>query len=225
MIHYGKHLILTGNLIIHTKIKTGDIMLKVAHLQKSFNHKVVLEDASFDVQLGQVIHISGENGSGKSTIFKIIAKIIKPDAGQVQMTEDSVIGALIENPGFLEFESGLTNLKFLAQLNKRYDENKVKQLMTDFGLNPNSNRSVAKYSLGMRQKLGIIQAIMEEQNIILLDEPTRGLDQESLAHFVQLVNQLRSDNKLVVIASHDFQAGLKYDFKYRLKDGVLRSED
>lgn len=199
-------------------------MLKIKNVKKEFNHEPVLRDVSFEGKPGQVIHILGENGSGKSTIFKIITGIIEATSGKISIAKGSNIGALIENPGFLEFETGLTNLKFLAQLNKNYQEKTVKKLMNDFGLDPNSHRSVAKYSLGMRQKLGIIQAIMEEQDIILLDEPTRGLDSASLEHFVSLIDGLRKQNKLVIIASHDFPEGLIFDLSYKLKDGVLTSE-
>lgn len=199
-------------------------MLEINHLQKNFNDQVVLKDVSLTGQPGQLIHISGENGSGKSTIFKIITGIIKPDKGNIAIAPQKTIGALIENPGFLEFESGLTNLKFLAKLNHHYDEKKIKKLMSDFGLNPENKRAVSKYSLGMRQKLGIIQAIMEKQSIILLDEPTRGLDQESLKHFATLVTQLKEEGKLVIIASHSFDHDLSYDAWYRLTDGVLIRE-
>lgn len=199
-------------------------MLEINHLQKKFNDQVVLKDISLTGKQGQLIHISGENGSGKSTIFKIIAHIIKPDKGNITVAPQNTIGALIENPGFLEFESGLTNLKFLAKLNHHYDEKKIKELMSDFGLNPENKRAVSKYSLGMRQKLGIIQAIMEKQSIILLDEPTRGLDQESLKHFATLVTQLKEEGKLVIIASHSSDHDLSYDAWYRLTDGVLIRE-
>ncbi|MBS9335288.1 ABC transporter ATP-binding protein [Fructobacillus sp. M1-13] len=200
-------------------------MLEVNQLQKSFHDEIVLQDISFSGQPGQVIHISGENGSGKSTIFKIIARILKADSGEIHYDSETTIGALIENPGYLEFETGLTNLSFLAKLNHNEDLEKIRRLMADFGLDPDNKRAVSKYSLGMRQKLGIIQAIMEDQNIVLLDEPTRGLDRASLNHFVELVQQLKDENKLVIIASHDFQAGMPYDKTYRLIDGVLQSEE
>lgn len=199
-------------------------MLEIKNLHKVFNEETVLKDIELTAQAGQLIHISGENGSGKSTIFKIIAGILKADEGVVSIDQNATIGALIENPGFLEFESGFSNLKFLAKLNKNYDADKIKHLMADFGLKPDSRRAVSKYSLGMRQKLGIIQAIMEDQTIVLLDEPTRGLDKDSVQHFINLVTALKAQGKLVIIASHDFQQNLPYDACYRLEYGVLTRE-
>ena len=101
--------------------------------------------------------------------------------------------ALIENPGFLEFESMMTNLKFLANLNNRFDQSYTLQLVKQFGLNPTNRQAISKYSVGMRQKVGIIQAVMEHQSLILLDEPTRGLDKASIEQFIVLIDALIND--------------------------------
>lgn len=196
-------------------------MLKVNHLAKSFKSKTVLNNVSFEAEKGQLVHISGANGSGKSTLFKIIAKVLLPDSGDVTMIESETIGALIENPGFLEFETGLVNLRFLAKLNHNYDEKKVFALMEKFSLDPNDKQPVSKYSVGMRQKLGIIQAVMENQSIILLDEPTRGLDTDSIDQFIDLLKTLQTENKLIIVASHDYIEGIKYDVLFTLKNGLL----
>lgn len=164
-----------------------------------------------------------KNGSGKSTIFKIITNILKADAGQVELAENDYVGALIENPGFLEYESGLENLKFLGNLNHNYDEQVAMKLMEKFDLDPNDLQAVSKYSIGMRQKLGIIQAVMENQNIVLLDEPTRGIDKEGVATFVKLLDELKQEKRAVIIASHDEIPGLKYDRELLLKNGELAS--
>ncbi|MBP2057384.1 ABC-2 type transport system ATP-binding protein [Lactobacillus colini] len=199
-------------------------MLNVKNLSKSFGKKEVLRKVSFSLKPGERLHIIGKNGSGKSTIFKIITGILKQNSGTVELGEQDTIGALIENPGFLEYESGIENLKFLANLNNNYNEEKVKQLMEEFFLDPNDPQAVKKYSVGMRQKLGIIQAIMENQNIILLDEPTRGIDKESIQVFVDILTKLKNQNRSVIIASHDDIPGLAYDQELKLQDGVLISE-
>ncbi|KMT23626.1 ABC transporter ATP-binding protein [Melissococcus plutonius] len=170
---------------------------------------------------GQLIHISGINGSGKSTLFKIITGLIAADQGTVKIDNEDIIGALIENPGFLEYENAMTNLKFLGNLNKRFNQTKVIDLMNQFELSPNGQQSVSKYSVGMRQKLGIIQAVMEDQNIILLDEPTRGLDANGIKQFIILLETLKKENKSVIVASHDYIEGLVYNKSLNLKNGQL----
>ena len=196
-------------------------MLEVNHIAKPFKGNTVLTDVSLQVKAGQLIHISGANGSGKSTLFKIITKLLEPDHGSVRIGKDDVIGALIENPGFLEFESMMTNLKFLANLNNRFDQSYTLQLVKQFGLNPTNLQAISKYSVGMRQKVGIIQAVMEHQSLILLDEPTRGLDKASIEQFIVLIDALINDGKSVMIASHDDVPGLMYDLALRLEDGRL----
>ncbi|MEI5840611.1 ABC transporter ATP-binding protein [Lacticaseibacillus rhamnosus] len=196
-------------------------MFEVNHIAKSFKGNPVLTDVSLQVKAGQLIHISGANGSGKSTLFKIITKLLEPDHGSVRIGKDDVIGALIENPGFLEFESMMTNLKFLANLNNRFDQSYTLQLVKQFGLNPTNLQAISKYSVGMRQKVGIIQAVMEHQSLILLDEPTRGLDKASIEQFIALIDALINDGKSVMVASHDDVPGLMYDLALRLEDGRL----
>ena len=196
-------------------------MFEVNHIAKSFKGNTVLTDVSLQVKAGQLIHISGANGSGKSTLFKIITKLLEPDHGSVRIGKDDLIGALIENPGFLEFESMMTNLKFLANLNNRFDQSYTLQLVKQFGLNPTNLQAISKYSVGMRQKVGIIQAVMEHQSLILLDEPTRGLDKASIEQFIVLIDALINDGKSVMIASHDDVPGLMYDLALRLEDGRL----
>lgn len=198
-------------------------MLKIDNISKQFGKKQVLKDVSLELNPGERVHIIGKNGSGKSTILKIITNILKADAGQVELAENDYVGALIENPGFLEYESGLENLKFLGNLNHNYDEQVAMKLMEKFDLDPNDLQAVSKYSIGMRQKLGIIQAVMENQNIVLLDEPTRGIDKEGVATFVKLLDELKQEKRAVIIASHDEIPGLKYDRELLLKNGELAS--
>lgn len=198
-------------------------MLEISHISKSFKDLLVLKNVSLSAQPGDLIHISGGNGSGKSTLFKIITSLLKQDSGTVNFEADSTIGALIENPGFLEYESAAINLKFLGDLNNRFDYEITKQLLEQFDLDIDNKQAVGKYSVGMRQKLGIIQAVMENQNIILLDEPTRGLDSAGLVQFILLVNQLITENKIVIIASHDYVSELNYTKEFKLVDGELIS--
>ena len=199
-------------------------MLELRQIKKSFGQKLVLKNVSLLAKPGELIHISGINGSGKSTIFKIITGLLKADSGEIRLGENDVVGALIENPDFLEYESAMSNLHFLANLNKRFNEKEVRGLLRYFMLDPDDPEPIAKYSVGMRQKVGIIQAVMENQNIILLDEPTRGIDQESISLFVALLKKLKQQNKIVVVASHDQINELKYDRRFILHHGILQDE-
>ena len=197
-------------------------MLKVTHVSKKFKDDDVLKDVSLTVKPGELIHIVGINGSGKSTLFKIITGLLKADSGTVSLDSGDVIGALIENPGFLEYETAWDNLRFLANVHHKFQADKVKKLLTDFDLDPDSQQAVGKYSIGMRQKVGIVQAIMEDQNIILLDEPTRGIDKKGVKQFVDLLERLKAEGKAVVVASHDDIPGLVYDRTLTLENGELK---
>ena len=199
-------------------------MLELRQIKKSFGQKLVLKNVSLLAKPGELIHISGINGSGKSTIFKIIIGLLKADSGEIRLGENDVVGALIENPDFLEYESAMSNLNFLANLNKRFNEKIVRDLLRHFMLDPDDPEPIAKYSVGMRQKVGIIQAVMENQNIILLDEPTRGIDQESISLFVALLKKLKQQNKIVIVASHDQINELKYDRLFILRQGILQEK-
>ena len=200
-------------------------MLKVSHVKKSFKKLAVLKDISLETQDGELIHISGVNGCGKSTLFKIIVGILKADSGEIHTDKDDYLGALIENPGFIEYETAWDNLTFLGHFNHRFQPEKTRDLLKAFDLDPDNPQAVGNYSVGMRQKLGITQAVMEGQNIILLDEPTRGIDKEGVQQFVNLLEQLRRENKTVIVASHDEIPGLVYDRRLRMKDGVLLLEE
>lgn len=199
-------------------------MIQLKSIQKQFKGNEVLKDVNMQILPGQLIHIKGRNGSGKSTLLKIIAKLWAPDSGEVIVNSDVVIGALIENPNFIESESLAYNLKFLYSLTKRYDNDaikKIRALSELFHLHYDQKTAMRKYSLGMRQKAGIIQAIMEDQNLILLDEPTRGLDEDSMVAFRQLLEELLQEKKSVVICAHDGVEGIPFTHTYELKNGVL----
>lgn len=200
-------------------------MLKVSHVKKSFKKLAVLKDISLETQAGELAHISGVNGCGKSTLFKIIVSLLKTDSGEIHTDKDDYLGALIENPGFIEYETAWDNLTFLGHFNHRFQPEKTRDLLKAFDLDPDNPQSVGNYSDGMRQKLGITQAVMEEQNIILLDEPTRGIDKEGVDQFVNLMKDLRSKNETVIVASHDEIPGLVYDRRLRMKDGILLAEE
>lgn len=200
-------------------------MLNIHNLSKSFHKHCVLDHLDFLVQEGDLIYIHGINGSGKSTLFKLICGILTCDEGEIVKDEDIHIGALIENPGFLENETIRYNLHFLASLKNNYNEERIIQLCELFQLDYHNKSKMKNYSLGMRQKAGIIQSVMEDQNFILLDEPTRGLDQTSIDTFAQFINHLHDEGKTIIIASHDYLNAIHYTKTYHLLNGKLIQDE
>lgn len=196
-------------------------MLKLNSINKAFKHQTVLNDINLEIKEGELIHISGINGSCKTTLLKIISGLIKPEDGQLILDSSVKIGALIENPTFIENENMAFNLRFLYTLTHKYDESKVKDLTKLFLLDYISKTPIKKYSLGMRQKVGIIQAIMENQNLILLDEPTRGLDKESIKIFNKAIYKLIKERKSVIICAHDGIDNIEFSAEYEIKNGQL----
>ena len=186
-------------------------MLEIKGLVKSFHSRRVIDHLDFHAGRGEIIHIKGQNGCGKSTLFKIICDILDKDEGTIHLDDGVKIGALIENPGFLE-----------NRTRSQVDEAHLRKLCTFFFLDLEEKSKMKAYSVGMRQKAGIIQAVMEWQDLILFDEPTRGLDEESVGRFGELVTQLANEGKCVVIASHDTLDDIVFTSRYRMDGGKLR---
>ncbi|WP_461227352.1 ATP-binding cassette domain-containing protein [Lacticaseibacillus suihuaensis] len=195
--------------------------MKIQDVSKQFMGQHVLSHVNLSVDHGDVVHISGHNGSGKSTLLKIIAGLTKPDHGTVTLAPEERIGALIENPGFVETETLRANLKFLLSIQHRVTLDHVVPLLTAFDLTLSNRAPMKKYSVGMREKAGIIQAVMEDQSLILLDEPTRGLDADAVAALVTLIAGLAAEGKTLIVASHDQATPIAYSAHYQLEGGIL----
>ena len=168
-------------------------MICLKNVSKEFNKTKVLSDINLNIDEGQLIRIVGNNGCGKTTLLKILAGILKADDGDITYSEDCNIGAVIENPSFIENESLLYNLKFLYNLKNKFSYDICEKYCDLFSLDLNLKIAIKKYSLGMRQKAAIIQSVMENQNVILLDEPTRGLDNDSMNQFDNLIKELKQE--------------------------------
>lgn len=203
-------------------------MLNLVNISKKFGNHIIFDDISLSFKKGDLVHFFGTNGSGKSTLFKIIADIMSPTNGKVIIEKGKRIGAAIENPGFIENETILYNLKYLYSLKNNYTEEvekNIKILCEKFHLDLYSNEKMKNYSVGMRQKTSIIQAIMENQDIILLDEPTRGLDQDGVLEFFQIIREYHKvGNKVIIIASHDLMDMLPFNRKLIIKDYKIYDE-
>ena len=186
--------------------------ISVKNLIKRFSEETVLKGITLDFERGRIHGIVGNNGSGKTVFFKCICGFLVPDEGEVfvegkQIGKDmdfpESIGLIIEEPGFLPNFSGFKNLKLLAALRGKISDEKIKDIITLVGLDPKSRKHVGKYSLGMKQRLGIAQAIMEDPTLLILDEPFNGLDKNGIAEMRELIKGLREEGKTILIASHN----------------------
>ncbi len=184
----------------------------VEHVFKSFGKERVLKDVCLTINRGEIFGIVGNNGSGKTVLMKCICGFMTPDKGRVFVDGRQIgkevdfpesIGVIIETPGFIPHETGYANLKILAGLKGLVGRNEIKQTIRKVGLDPDMKKPVSKYSLGMRQRLGIAQAIMENPNILILDEPFNGLDKKGVAEMRLLLKELKSQGKAILLASHN----------------------
>lgn len=186
-------------------------MIEIKNLTKKFGKATVLDDISMSFEAGHIYGLVGRNGSGKTMLMKHILGFVYPTSGKVLVDGKEVgkdidmpdnVGAIIENPGFLPEYSGFKNLKFLAMVRRKITDPQIKDAIRMVGLDPDSKKHVGKYSLGMRQRLGIAQALMEDPDILLLDEPLSGLDNDGVEEMHQLLLRLKERGMLIVLASH-----------------------
>lgn len=188
--------------------------IEVEHIDKSFGKEQVLQDISFSIPYGSIYGVVGNNGSGKTVLMKCICGFMKCDRGVIRVNGRQVgkevdfpdhMGVIIETPGFIPNLSGYKNLKVLAALKGRIGKTEIRKTMQRVGLNPDMRKPVTKYSLGMRQRLGIAQAIMENPDVLILDEPFNGLDKYGVAQMRNLLKELKAQGKAILLASHNAQ--------------------
>ncbi|QCT04014.1 ABC transporter [Paenibacillus algicola] len=188
--------------------------IKLEGVSKAYNGIPVVSDIHLDIQEGESIGIVGANGSGKSVLFKMLCGFTAPDTGKVfvrgkQLGKDidfpEHVGVFINSPGYISTYSGYKNLKFLADINRRIGDAEIKDAMRRVGLDPELKTRVAHYSLGMKQKLGIAQAIMEGQDILVLDEPFNALDYQTYNDMKDIVMKLKEDGKTLLLTSHNYE--------------------
>lgn len=182
------------------------------HISKGIKNNLVINDVSAVFSSGSIIGLKGINGSGKTMLMRLIAGLIRPTQGRIlingkqlwkEISFPDSIGILIENPSFLESYSGFRNLKLLASVKELISDDKIRQSIREVGLDPNDKKKYRKYSLGMKQRLGIAAALMEEPDIILLDEPTNALDAEGIALLKPLLQREKERGALIVLSCHD----------------------
>ena len=191
------------------KIKNA---IQVKNLSKDFGQDRVLKCINRDFESGKIHGIVGNNGSGKTVLMKCICGFLLPTEGTVIVNGRRVgkdvdfppdLGVIIETPGFLPGVTGVKNLEILASLNKKIGLSEIADAIRRVGLDPHMKKPVGKYSLGMRQRLGIAQAIMEDPSLLILDEPLNGLDKHGVAEMRKLIKGLSAEGKTILLASHN----------------------
>ena len=187
-------------------------IIRVEHASKSFNKHKVLDDVSLTCEAGKIYGIVGYNGSGKTVLFKSICGLYHLDEGEIWIREKKMkkdmdmlteAGIIIEEPAFLRNQNGFRNLDYLYRLRNRKNKQHIYEVMRKVGLDPTSRKHVCNYSLGMRQRLAIAQAIMEEQPILILDEPMNGLDKRGVAEMRSFFEEMKQSGKTILMASHN----------------------
>jgi ABC-2 type transport system ATP-binding protein len=186
------------------------MMIKIENVTKTFKENTVLNNVSINFEKGKIHGLIGRNGSGKTVLMKCICGFIPVTSGSITVRNKVIskkntpenIGLIIETPGFLPNYSGYRNLKFLADISGKANKNAIIRSIESVGLDPHSKKHVGKYSLGMRQRLGLAQAIMEDPDLLILDEPMNGLDKDGVKDMRDYLLKLKEQGKTMLIASH-----------------------
>ena len=186
--------------------------LKIINLTKIIKGNTILDSISLEMESGKIYGIQGKNGSGKTMLMKAICGLIRPTSGEVWINGERLgdkydfpmdTGALIENPGFLRNYNAFDNLKFLAEINGKANKEDIENILNEVGLKEVGNKKYKKYSLGMKQKLGIAAALLENPDLIILDEPTNALDEESIHKLRNILVKRKEQGALIIVSSHD----------------------
>ena len=209
-------------------------MIVLENVSKSFKEKTVLQKTDLTIVKGKITGFVGRNGSGKTVLFKLICGLLRPTTGTItvqgkQLGKDCDfapdVGVLIETPSFISYESGYRNLRDLAAIRKKINAEEVRTAIRSVGLDDTDKKWVGKYSLGMRQRLGIAQAIMEHPALLILDEPMNGLDRGGVEEMRKLFRSLRDNGTTILLASHAAEdIDLLCDTVYEVDQGEIKEK-
>ena len=189
-------------------------VISLNQVNKRFSRRSILKDVSLEIEAGTTTGIVGANGSGKSVLFKIVCGFESPDSGQILVRGKPLgrdrdfpenVGVLINSPGFIGLYSGLQNLSYLAGIRGVIGEQEIRSAMQKVGLDPEDRTKAEHYSLGMKQKLGIAQAIMENQDILIFDEPFNALDYKTYNDVKEIIRILQAEGKTILMTSHNYE--------------------
>ena len=208
-----------------------DDIIIVDGVTKSYKGLIVLDHIQVSFERAKIHGIIGRNGSGKTVLIKTICGFVLPDKGQVIVDGKTIgkdidfpqnVGAIIEAPGFIPTLSAYKNLSYLASLRGIIGAEEIRRAISVVGLNPDDKKHVGKFSLGMKQRLGLAQAIMENPDILILDEPMNGLDKDGVVEMRNLLNQFRINGKTIILVSHSAEdINILCDTVYEMDKGIL----
>lgn len=211
------------------------MVIQVENVSKIIKGNMVIDCVSAEFSSGKVYGLQGINGSGKTMLMRLISGLIYPTEGRIvidgkilgkEIAFSESIGILIENPAFLDNYSGFANLKLLASIQNKIDDEQIYKTLERVGLEPDSRKKYKKYSLGMKQKLGIAGAVMEKPELLILDEPANALDKEGIERLKKIVQEEKERGALIILSCHD-SALLEAmaDVIYSMENGRLLKQE
>lgn len=210
---------------------TNKFIIKIKDVTKTFKNQIVLQNINLEFEKGKIYGIRGRNGSGKTMLLRVICGLVIPNSGEIYINNKNItqkntlpenIGALIESPGFISYYSGFKNLKILASIRNKIDDEKIHSTLKLLEIDDVCNKKVRTYSLGMRQRLGIAQALMECPEILILDEPTNALDNEGIMILHNILKKLKSEGVTIILSSHNKEdIKLLCDIVFKMDGGKL----
>lgn len=205
--------------------------VEVKEVSLTIKNKTILNNVSFSMEKGTAAGLVGDNGSGKTMLMKCICGFVHPQKGEIIVDGKKIgkevdfpqnIGLIIETPGFIPYFSGYKNLQYLASIKNKISNAQIIDALDMVGLKEEMNKKVGKYSLGMRQRLGIAQAIMEDPDILILDEPMNGLDSFGVEVVRELLLNLKQKGKTILLTSHNKEdIDVLCDKVYRMEKGIF----
>ena len=199
--------------------------IEIQNLCKTIKKVPILQDITVTFESGKIYGLKGKNGSGKTMLMRAISGLIIPNSGTINI-DGEILGILIENPSFLGNYTGYKNLEMLASIQKRIGEDEIRETLAEVGLDPDDKRTYRKYSLGMKQRLGIAAAIMEKPDIVILDEPINALDESGALKVREILWKLRDNGSIIILACHDAEElNLLSDEIYHIAEGKITGHE
>lgn len=209
--------------------------IRIKNATKIIKGNVILDDVNLTMHGGMIYGLQGPNGSGKTMLMRLVSGLIRATSGEVQINGKVLgkemdfphsVGLLIETPAFLPNHTGLKNLELLAQIKNEISVEDIRSTIKRVGLNPDDKRTFRRYSLGMKQRLGIASAIMEKPDIIILDEPINALDENGVAQICEIIKEERNRGALIILSCHDAQIlESMADELYSIYEGKIRKKN
>ena len=198
-------------------MEKSEIMVQMNHVKKAYKGNVLFTDLNFTVERGESCAIVGANGAGKSVLLKMICGLVRPDEGDITVGGEKLekgkfpkdIGVILDNAGFLPGETGLKNLSIIAGILRKVTKEELEKTMRLVGLDPASKVKVGKYSLGMKQRLAIAQAIMEKLSLLILDEPFNAIDEKTVKDFRALLGRLNAEEGVTILMTSHHQEDIQ----------------